>query len=150
MKGAPNETRIHSCPLLSILVDLNNAVIWMISHHPLISNFSSPSSVTVPRAPLTMGITVTFMLQSFFQFLRMSRYLSFFSLSFNFTLWSVGTAKSTIQQVLFFFSWLSLGLVVWPRLGDLFVSQNSREVYASHSLGQILSCTYTIWSYGQI
>ena len=28
--------------------------------------------------------------------------LSFFSLSFNFTLWSPGTAKSTILQVLFF------------------------------------------------
>ena len=30
------------------------------------------------------------------------RYLFFFSLSFNFTLWSAGTAKSTILQVLFF------------------------------------------------
>ena len=30
------------------------------------------------------------------------KYLSFFPLSFNFTLWSAGTAKSTILQVLFF------------------------------------------------
>ena len=30
----------------------------------------------------------------------------------------------------FFFCWLSLGLVVWPRLGCPFVSQNPGEVYA--------------------
>ena len=28
--------------------------------------------------------------------------------------------------------WLSLGLVVWPRIGDLFVSQNSSEVCEFH------------------
>ena len=38
----------------------------------------------------------------FFNSLARSRYLSFFSLSFNFTLWSAGTDKSTIMQVLFF------------------------------------------------
>ena len=59
-------------------------------------------------------------------------------------------AKSTIWQVLIFFCWLSLGLVVWPRLCDLFVSQNPREVYASHSPGWIPSCSYTTCLYGQI
>ena len=55
--------------LLSILADLNNAVIWMVSPCPLISKSSFPSTnpmVTVPNAPITIGITVIFMLHSFF------------------------------------------------------------------------------------
>ena len=42
------------------------------------------------------------MFHSFFNSLARSRYLSFFSHSFSFILWSAGTAKSTILQVLFF------------------------------------------------
>ena len=51
-------------------------------------------------------------------------------------------AKFIIWQILFF-CWLLLGQVVWPRLGDLFVSQNSIEVYVSHSPGWNLVCAYT-------
>ena len=54
-----------------------------------------------------------------------------FLLSFNLTLWSAETTKSTIRQILFFFSfsfcWLSQVLIIWPRLSDLFVTQNTRE-----------------------
>ncbi len=66
------------------------------------------SLVTVPRASITIGINVTFMFHSLFVFVFQfpSKYLSFFSLSFNFTLWSAGTAKSTIRQVLSFFVWI--------------------------------------------
>ena len=49
---------------LSILTDLNNAVVWMISTRPLISKSSSSYHnplVTIPRAPITNRITVTFM-----------------------------------------------------------------------------------------
>ena len=67
----------------------------------LASPFSNPL-VTVPNAPITFGIIVPCMLHSFFHSLASSRYLSFFSLSFSFILWSAGTAKSTILQVLFF------------------------------------------------
>ena len=69
------------------------------------------------------------MFHSFFSSLARSRYLSLFSLSFSFTLWFVGTAKSTIWRILIF-----LLIIVWPRLGDLFVSQNHREVCTSHIL----------------
>ena len=96
--------------LLSILVVLNNALVWILSALPFISKSSCPFTkhlVTVPRAPITIGITATFMFHSFFNFLARSRYSSFFSLSFNFTLWSAGTAKSTSRQVLFFCCWLS-------------------------------------------
>ena len=91
--------------LLSILADLSNAVVWMVSPRLLISKSSSPCInplLTVPRQPITIGINVTFMFHSFFNSLARSRYLSFFSLSFSFTLWSAGTSKSTIFQVPFF------------------------------------------------
>ena len=94
--------------LLSILAVLNNAVVWMVSTRPPTSKSSSPFSnplVTVPNAPITIGIIVTCMFHSFFSSLARSRYLSFFSHSFCFILWSAGTAKSTILQVLFFFSY---------------------------------------------
>ena len=50
----------------------------------------------------------------------------------------------------YFFCWLSLSLVIWPRLDDLFVSQNPREFCESHFLGQILGCAYILCLYGQI
>ena len=91
--------------LLGILAVLNNVVVWMVSTHPLTSkssnHFSNPL-VTVPNAPITIGKIITCMFHSFFNSLARSRYLSFFSHSFSFILWSAGTAKSTILQVLFF------------------------------------------------
>ena len=86
------------------LADLNGAIGWMVSTRPVISMSSSPfhnPSVTIPRSSITIGINVTFMFHSSFYSLSRSRYLFFFSLSFNFTLWSARTAKSPILQVLF-------------------------------------------------
>ena len=77
----------------------------MVSTRPPISKSSSPFSnllVTVPNAPITIGIIVTCIFHSFFNSLARSRYLSFFSHSFSFTLWSSGAANSTILQILFF------------------------------------------------
>ena len=63
--------------LLSILAVLNN-VIWMVSTRPPTSKSSSPFRnplVTVPKAPITIGIIVTFMIHSFFlNSLARSRY----------------------------------------------------------------------------
>ena len=56
--------------LFSIVAVLNNAVVWMVSTRPPISKSSSPFSnplVTVPK-PITIGIIVTCMFHSFFQF----------------------------------------------------------------------------------
>ena len=91
--------------LLSILAVLNNVVVWMVSTRPPTFKSSNPLSnplVTVPNAPITIGIIVTCMFHSFFNSLATLRYLSFFSHSFSFILWSAGTAKSTILKVLFF------------------------------------------------
>ena len=101
--------------LNSILADLNDAVVLLVSTRPVFSKSSSPSSnplVTIPRAPTTIGIIVTFMFHSFFSSLARSRYLSLFSHSFYFTLWSVGTVKSTILQILFFFFFFFFLLII--------------------------------------
>ena len=79
--------------LLSILDDFSYAVVWMVSARPLIHNSSSSLSKplgTVPSAPLTFGITVTFMFQSFFRSLAVSKNLFLFSFSLISTLWSAG------------------------------------------------------------
>ena len=89
---------------LSILAVLSNAVVWIVSTRPLTSKSSRPFNnplVTVPNAPITIGTIVNFMFHSFFNSLARSRYLSYFSLSFRFILWSAGTAKSIILQILF-------------------------------------------------
>ena len=77
----------------------------MVSTRPPTFKSSRPFNnplVTVPKAPITIGIIVTFMFHSFFNSLTRSRYLSLFSHSFSFILWSAGTAKSTILQIFFF------------------------------------------------
>ena len=57
--------------LLSILSVFNNAVVWMVSPQPPTSKsyrpFNNPLA-TVPKAPITIGIIVTLMFHSFFQF----------------------------------------------------------------------------------
>ena len=55
--------------LLSILANLNNVIIWMVFTFPLIYKFSclctNPFGI-VPSAPITIGVTVTFMFHSCF------------------------------------------------------------------------------------
>ena len=109
--------------LLSILADLNIAVVWRVSIRPVISKSSSPCInllVSVPTIPITIGIIVTFMFHSFFNCLARAKYLSLFSNSFNFTLWSAGTAKSTILLVLsFFFFFFLLIIIKSSRLAEI-------------------------------
>ena len=79
--------------LLSILAIFNNAVVWMVCPRPPTSKSSSPFSnplVTVPNAPITIGIIVTCIFHRFFNSLARSRYLSLFSHSFSFILWQPG------------------------------------------------------------
>ena len=90
--------------LLSIMAVFKNAVVWMVSTPTSKSSrpFYNPL-VTVPKAPITIGIIGTFMFHSFFNSLARSRYLSLFSHSFSFIQWSAGTAQSTITDFLLFF-----------------------------------------------
>ena len=71
-----------SWTLLSFLVDLSDPVGWMVSTRPLISMSSIPfinPLVTILNAPITNGITVTFMFNRFFKVLKqgLGTYLSF-------------------------------------------------------------------------
>ena len=116
--------------LLSILADLDNAVVWMVTTCPLVYTSSSAfikPLLTVPSAPTTTGITVTFMFHNFlvlWQGLPLFSRLSFF----------VDHHK------------------VWfSGLGDPFVSQNLSELYLSHSPEWIfmpdsirISCVYIL------
>ena len=121
--------------LLYILADLNNATVWTVPIHPVISKLSSPCTnllVTVRTALITIGIIVTFIVPFFSIPWQRSRYLSLFSHSFNFNQRSNGTAKSTILQV--------LSILLMIIMSGPFVFQNSRGVCANHSLEQILGC----------
>ena len=121
--------------LLGIQAVLNNVVVWMVSTHLPTSKSSSPfsnPSVTIPNAPITIDIIVTCMFHRFFNSLARLKYLSFFSHSFSFILWSAGTAKLTILQVLFF-CWLLLGLVSgWDQVIHVYVKVPSEFMSKSH------------------
>ena len=80
---------------------------------------------------------------SFFRSYTRCRYISLFSLSFSFTLSLVGPAKKHYTAGSLF-CWLSQGLVIWPTLGDPFVSQISGNLCASYSLGGITGRAYII------
>ena len=109
--------------------------------------------VTVPKAPITIGIIVTFMIHTFFYSLARSRYLSFFSHSFSFILWSAGTAKSTILQVFFsfflsfFFIIIRSGLLAEIRW-SVCMSKSHRSLCVSFSRTGAGLCIYHLlaWS----
>ena len=110
--------------LLSILGDLSNAVIWMVSIHLPISISPSPfvkSLGIVLSALITIGITDTLMFHCLFSSLARFKYLSvsfFFCFFFlrGLIQWSARTAKSTTLQVLnflfFFFFFFFLPIII--------------------------------------
>ena len=108
--------------LFGILAVLSNAVFWIVSTRPPTSKSSSPFNnplVIVPKAPITIGTIVTFMFLSFFNSLARSGYLSFFSHSFSFILWSAGTTKWNILQILFFFFFFLLIIIKSGLLAEI-------------------------------
>ena len=102
--------------LLSILADFNSAVVCMVSTSVLISNSFKSSSlftdplVILPGAPITTGITVTFMFRSFFQFPSMVQVLIFLFAFLQFYLMVCLDGKvQNLSSSLFFVDWYSGG-----------------------------------------
>ena len=93
------------------------------------------------------------MFHSFFNSLARSRFLYFFSLSFRFILWSAGTAKSTILQILFLFFFFFLliimrsGLLAGIRL-SVCILKSHRSLCESFSRTGAGLCIYHlfVWS----
>ena len=133
------------------IADFKTAVVRMFSILSLISSFPRLLSIplkTFQSAPSMIGITASFMFPSFFLFsgkIQVFVYLFAFSYFHFVVRWN----KKTFHMVSSFFL-LTQGLVFWPRLDDLFVSQNRREFYRSHFLRQMLAYAYTICPYDQI
>ena len=103
--------------LLSILALLNSAVVWMVSTRPPTSKSSSPFCnplVTVPNAPITIGIIVTLMFHSFFQFPSKVEVLILLFTFFQF--YSVVSRDSKVDYFassLFFSTLLAAGSLPW-------------------------------------
>ena len=140
-----NKSPQVSRTLLGILVDLKKTIVWMV---PTRSYFQVLQFLNQSFGDFTKSTNYHwyyrhFHVPQFFQFPRKAEEPISFFVFFQF--YSVVSWESKIHN-----SASSLFLVVWPRLDDLFVSQNPRGVFASHSPGHILGCTYTICSYGQI
>ena len=95
-----------SSTLLSILAVFNDAVVWMVPTRPPTPKSSRPFNnplVSVPKALITIGIIITFMFHSFFQFSSMVEVLILLFTFFQFILWSARTAMSTFLQIFFLF-----------------------------------------------
>ena len=108
--------------LLSILAVLNNAVVWMVSPRLSTSKSSSPFSnplVTVPKAPITIGIIVTFMFQSLFFFQFPSKVEVLILLFTFFQFYSVVRQDSKVDNFVsfsFFMIFIRSGLLAEIRL----------------------------------
>ena len=103
--------------LLSILAVLNNTVVWMVSTRLPTSKSSSPFNnplITVPKAPIMIGIIVTFMFHNFFNSLAKSRYLSFCAnLLYSLIMWLMVSSLSLHSLHLLFCSVLSILTLIW-------------------------------------
>ena len=133
--------------LLSILADVNDSLLWIVSTWIFIpksfSPFNKPLGI-VPSAICTIVIIVIFIFHIFLH-LEHGHFAFFYFCS--------GVCQNDKVSYLagsLFYCWLLLGLVVWPRFGNLFVSQNSRELCAFHSPRRILSFAYITYSDGWI
>ena len=137
-----------SRPILSILAVFINAVVWMVSTQPPTSKSSWPfnnSLVTVPKAPITIGIIVTLIFHSFFNSLARSRYLSLFQF------YSVVSRDSKVHNfadVLILLIIIRSGLLAEIRW-SVCISKSNRSLCVSFSR-KVLGCAYTICWHGQI
>ena len=126
------------------------SVFWSISIMllSLISKSSNPCTnplATVPSAPITIGITVTFMFHSFFSSLAKSRYLFLFSLSFSFILWSAWTAG-----YLFFLLTMTRSDRLHEIRGSVCISKSQRILCVALSWGDCWFWMYHLFAWSNL
>ena len=139
---------------LSILTVFNNAVVLMVSTRPPTSKPSSPFNnplVTVPKAPITIGIIVTFMFHSFFQF--SSKVEVLISLFIFFQFHSVVSRDSKVDNFAGFLILFSLLIIIRSGLlaeirWFVCMSKSHRSLCESFSRTGAVLCIYHLlaWS----
>ena len=112
--------------LLSILADLNNAVVWMVSTCPLISKSSNSCTKILCwlyRADQLQIVSLSLSCSIVFSIIWQGPgiYPSFRFLSLFYPIVNRNGKFHYLARSLF--CWVLRHLVVWPRLGDPFVSQ---------------------------
>ena len=114
----------------------------MVSTRPPPSKSSSPLNnplVTEPKATITIGIIVTFMFHSFFQFPSKVQVLIFFPHSFSFILGSAGTAVHNIASFFFY-------LLIFIRSGLLAEIRWSVCMSKPHNISiRVLVLLWKVW-----
>ena len=138
--------------LFSILAVLNNSVVWMVSTRPPTSKSSSPFNnplLTVPKAPITTGIIVTFMFNCFFPF---PSKVPVFILLFTFIQFYSGVSReSKVHNSANSLFWLLIimrsGLLAEIRR-SVCMSNSHRSLCVSFSRTDAGLCTYQlfVWS----
>ena len=114
----------------------------MVSTRPPTSKSSSLFSnplVTVLNAPITIGIIVTCMFHSFFQFPSKVEVLILLFTFFIFLLWSAGTAKSTIFQYYYYYHYHYCCEFFTQALTDFFLFESGGLQIFSRTLLSILA-----------
>ena len=144
---SPQVSRI----LLNDMSVLINAVVSKVFPSPPNFKSSSPFNnplVTLLKAPITIGVIVTFMFHIFSIPLQGRwTYPSFHILSVLFCSQLGQQSRHFGKFSVLLLLLLLLGLVFWRRLSDQFVFQSPRVFYVCHFLSQIPGCAYTIRSY---
>ena len=142
--------------LLSILVVLYNDVVWIVSTRPPISKSPSPFNNpfdTVPKAPITFGIIVTFMFHSFFQF-KVEVLILLFTFFQFYSVVSRDSKVDNFANSFFFFFFFLLIIVRSGRLAEIrwsvCMSKSHRSLYTRVSLSRTDAglCQYHlfVWS----
>ena len=130
--------------LLSILANLNNAAAGL---------HSSSYSQVFQSLYLAFGDCTKLTNYNWYHchFHFSSKVLVLISIFTFFQFYPVVSWKNKVHYLAgsLFFWWPSLGLIVWLRLCDTFLSQNSREFCTPHFIGLTLDSAYTICSHGQ-
>ena len=134
-----------SMTFLTILAVLNNVEVWMVSTRPPTSKSSSPFSnslITVTKVPISIGIIVTCMFHSFFQFpCKVEVFILLFTF---FQFYSVVSRDSKVDNFV-----SSLFLFIIKRSG-LLAESWWYYYYYYYSLIRIFHINISWWSFTEV